>query len=62
MNVHMVSFWSAMAFLVLGMVLGIIGIWVEDFWRNSIGSRLLWTDAVLFGTALAGAIIAKWLT
>lgn len=55
-----IAFWATVGFIVFGGVLGLIGVWLKDFWRNEVGPKLLITDLILAGTSLAVALVA-WL-
>lgn len=60
-TLYQLAFWATIIFTVLGGVLGLAGLWVKDFWNDPVGFKLLVTDAILAGTALAVAVITKWL-
>lgn len=49
------TFYATIAFTVIGAILGLIGVWFEDFFRNDIAWRLIVTDIIL---AVASAIVA----
>lgn len=60
-NVYTLTFWAAIVFVILGGLLGLLGVWIDDFWKNDIAPKLLLTDLILAGTSVAVAIITKWL-
>jgi hypothetical protein len=60
-SLYQFAFWATIFFVVLGAVLGLLGTWVNDFWKNDVGFKLIFTDLILAGTALAVAVITKWL-
>jgi len=58
----MLSFYAAILFTVLGAVLGLLGLWVEDFWSNDNAFKLIMTDAIFAVTSIIVAAITKWLS
>ncbi len=60
-TLYVVTFWLTIAFVVLGGILGLAGVWLEAFWKSEAGWRLILTDLILAGSSLAIAIITKWL-
>lgn len=54
-------FWAAIVCSVLGGVLGLVGIWFEDFFKNETAWKLVVTDLILAGTSIVVAVIIKWL-
>lgn len=61
-EVSRLAMYAAIFFAVLGAVLGLIGVWLEDFWRHDIGGKLIITDMIFLATAVAVAAITKWLS
>lgn len=60
-SVYEFAYWASIFFVVVGAVLGIIGVWVPDFWKNDIAAKLIFTDLILAGSSVAVAIITRWL-
>lgn len=63
MNGQQIILWAMIGFLLIGAGIGMLGVWVEDFWsgRHAWGPKLLGTDAILAATAIAVALVMKWL-
>lgn len=61
-QLHTVAFYAAIFFTVFGAMLGLIGVWVDDFWDSPTPVRLLITDAILAATSIIVAAITKWLS
>jgi len=55
------SFYLAIVFTVLGGMLGLAGVWIEDFWKSDTPVKLLLTDLILAGSSIVVAAITKWL-
>ncbi len=60
-QIHKLTFRGAIWTLLLGCVLGLMGIWMDDFWSYDVAHKLLSTTWLLFLTCLLGAGITKWL-
>lgn len=58
---YTIAFYAAIFFTVIGGILGLLGVWVKDFWKNEIAAKLLMTDFILAGTSIVVAIITKFL-
>lgn len=61
MDAKTIVFWIAVVCTVAAGILGIVGIWVQDFWRNDIGWRLFMTDVVVAATSIVACAILSWL-
>jgi len=61
-DLHVYSFYAAIVFTVFGAVLGLAGVWFEDFWRNDTTWKLIVTDAILAVSSIIVAAITKWLS
>lgn len=61
-SLHNLTFYAAIFFAILGAVLGLMGVWVKDFWKNETAPKLLITDFIFLGTAVVVAAITKWLS
>lgn len=61
-SLFQLAFYAALFFTILGGVLGLIGAWVSEFWKNDLGWRLIITDIILAVTSIAVAVITKFLT
>lgn len=42
----------------IGTLLGVASVWVPEGWE-AIGSKLLWTDSLLFCSTIVGALLCK---
>ena len=56
-----VAFYGAIIFSILGGILGLMGIWFHNFWKNDLSIKLILTDLVLAGTSIVVAVITKFL-
>ena len=61
-QLHELAFYLAIFFTVLGAVLGLIGVWVNNFWENEVAWKMLVTDFILAGSSIVVAAITKWLS
>jgi hypothetical protein len=59
MDLYTVTYWCAIVFLVLGCLLGLLGVWMPEFWRNDYAWKLMLTNWILFGASVAGAVITR---
>ena len=55
------AFYAAILFTLLGGILGLVGVWIKDFWKNDTALKLTFTNAILASTSIIVAAIAKWL-
>lgn len=60
-NVYELALWAAIFFTVLGGVLGLIGVWIKNFWSNDIAPKLIFTDVILAVTSIIVAAIMEFL-
>jgi len=60
-QIHKLTFRGAIWTLLLGSGLGLMGIWMDNFWTYDFAGKLLSTTWLLFLTCLLGAAITKWL-
>jgi len=49
---------ACLATVAIGTLLGVAAVWVPNEWHN-VGAKLAWTDAVLFVSAVVGALLCK---
>lgn len=56
-----IAFWASIVFTIIGAGLGLLGIWVKEFWRSDTGSQLILTDVLLAVTSVIVALLTKWL-
>ena len=49
---------ACLAAVAVGTALGVAAVWVPEEW-HLIGAKLAWTDAVLFISAVVGALLCK---
>ena len=55
---YLVCVVACLVFLFGGLCIGLLGVWMEGFYDNSIRQKLIETNWMLFFTALAGAVIS----
>ena len=55
---YTISFNACLATVAIGTILGVAAVWVPDSW-HSVGAKLALTDAVLFVSAIVGALLCK---
>lgn len=64
MNINALSrfcFWVAIACVLVGAIIGLVGIWVPRFFESELSLRCFLTDVVLFLTASSvSAIASTW--
>ena len=61
LSVYDCVFYAAIGFTLFGAFLGLIGVWIRDFWNNDIAVKLILTDIIFAVTAIIVAAIMKWL-
>jgi hypothetical protein len=61
LSLYTLAFWATIAFTIVGGFLGLLGVWISEFWRSEACIKLLFTNAILAGTSLLVAVITKWL-
>lgn len=60
-SLYAVAFWAAIFFTGFGALLGLLGVWVKEFWESETAVKLLLTDAIFAGTSILVAAMTKWL-
>lgn len=60
MDVYNIALWAAIAFTVIGGMMGLAGIWIERFFSDT-RWKLLLSDVVLAVTSLIVASIARFM-
>ena len=60
-SLYVIAFWLAIFFTVIGAVLGLMGIWIKEFWKSETTIKLLLTDLIFAGTAAIVAVLTKLL-
>lgn len=60
-QLHQITFWATIFFVVFGAVLGLVGVWIPRFWDNDYSWKLFLTDCILAGSSVIVAAITKWL-
>jgi len=60
-SIYTVAFWAAIFFTGSGALLGLMGVWIKEFWESETAMKLLLTDAIFAGTAILIAAMTKWL-
>ena len=61
LSLYTVAFWAAIFFTGIGAALGLMGVWIQEFWRSDVAVKLLMTNAILAGTSILVAAMTKWL-
>lgn len=61
MDLYQLSFYAAILFTVVGALLGLTGVWVDEFWHHEIAFKLFLTDVILAGTSIIVAVITRFL-
>ena len=61
LSLFQLSFYAAIGFTILGGILGLMGVWINDFWKNETAVKLIITDLILAGTSIVVAVITKFL-
>ena len=61
LSLYQITFWAAIIFTAIGALLGLMGVWIEDFWKGETAPKLLLTDLIFAGTAIVIACITRWL-
>lgn len=60
-QIKIAAFWIALGCAVIGGLLGMSGVWIDDFFASPLGIRLIATDVVLFLTASTiASIVTVW--
>ena len=60
-TIYQLTFRGTLFFTLVGVVLGLLGIWLDDFWNNDLSGKLLLTTFVLFSGCFITAGITKGL-
>ncbi len=60
-NIHRVTFKMTLMFLVAGCALGLLGVWIPEFFFSTTGIKLMITNWVMFAGSLGAAVITKML-
>ena len=61
LSLSVVAFWATILFTVMGGFLGLLAVWIPEFWKSETCEKLLFTNVILAGTSLLVAVITKWL-
>jgi hypothetical protein len=61
MDLFQWSFYAAIFFTIIGGIMGLLGVWFADFWKNDIAWKLILTDIILAVTSIIVATITKFL-
>lgn len=54
-------FWAAIVLTSIGGLLGLLGVWVKEFWKSEAVIKLFLTDVILATTSVIVAIVIKFL-
>jgi hypothetical protein len=60
-DAYSIMFWLSIVFLITGGTMALLAVWVPEFFRSDLGTKLMLTNAVLFSVSLAGAVITRLL-
>lgn len=60
-SLYTLAFYGALFFTILGAFLGLMGVWIQGFWKNDTAIKLLFTDMIFAVTSIIVAAITKWL-
>ena len=55
---YTICFNACLATVAIGTILGVAAVWCPEEWYR-VGAKLAWTDAVLFVSAVVGALLCK---
>ena len=61
LSLYTVASWAAIFFTGFGALLGLMGVWIKEFWESETVVKLLLTDAIFAGTSILVAAMTKWL-
>ena len=61
LSLFQLSFYAAIVFTIIGGVLGLVGVWINDFWKSEAAVKLILTDLILAGTSIVVAVVTKFL-
>lgn len=61
-SLFQLSFYGAILFTVLGALLGLMAVWLPEFWKTETAPKLLITDVILTAASIVVAIITKFLS
>jgi hypothetical protein len=59
LSIYQVAFYFCIFFLVTGSLLGLVGIWIDDFRKSAYSRKLTLTNWLFFATAIIVAIVTK---
>ena len=60
-SLYSLSYYAAIMFTVFGALLGLMGTWIENFWKNDTAPKLLITNMILCAASIVVAVITKFL-
>lgn len=61
LSLYTIAFWASIFFTGLGTLLGLMGVWVKEFWESETCIKLLITDLIFAGTSIIVTAMTKWL-
>lgn len=61
-TLYSITFWAAIAFTGFGAFLGLMGIWIPEFWKSETAVKMLLTNGIFAGTSVLIAAMTKWLS
>lgn len=56
------AFYAALFFTLAGSLLGLMGVWIDQFWKSDAAIKLLLTNWIFAGASIIVAAITKWLS
>lgn len=60
-DVARLALYAAIFFTILGACVGLMGVWIDEFWESDFGPKSIWTFAILAVASIIVAAITKWL-
>lgn len=60
-SLYELAFWAAVIFITFSAVIGLMGVWIKEFWESDISGKLLATGCILSLSSIAVAVLARLL-
>lgn len=61
-SVLSLAYYGALFFTMVGALLGLMGVWIKNFWKSETAIKLLFTNLIFAATSTIVAAIVKWLS
>lgn len=58
LNLYQITFWAAIIFTTIGALLGLMGVWIDDFWKGETAPKLL---LIIFVTFVQIVVVIEFL-